>query len=115
MSRLLAVQGLGGFKMLAVFPFVFPEAVHFIFKEMEYMEEIALTRNRGNHLIRKSVPKLLGAKTCPHMNCPPAPCFSGRSNGNTVNALVGFSWLHSAVRRRALCPLLIFLPLPVGL
>lgn len=39
--------------MLAVFPFVFPEAVHFTFKEMEYMEEIALTRNRGNNLIRK--------------------------------------------------------------
>lgn len=60
--------------MLAVFPFVFPEAVHFTFKEKEYMEEIALTRNRGNHLIRKSVPKLLGSKTCPHMNCHSAPC-----------------------------------------
>jgi hypothetical protein len=58
--------------MLGLFPFVFPEVVHFTFKEMEYMEEIALTRSKGQLPHQKISAKasiLTGSKKCPHVNC----------------------------------------------
>lgn len=66
-------QALVGSKMLTVFPFVSPEAVHFTFKEIRYMEEIVLTRSwvsTSSQRISATVSIPIGSRKCPHLNFP---------------------------------------------